>query len=143
DQAMAKIKELFSAIPQGELPKRKPPTFFKDREGPVRTKFDSKFSVPRLLLGFNTIPVGDPDDPVLDVISNVLGDGRTSRLYRKMVEDERIASEVSTGNNTGRYPGWFSVNAEILKGKDRSKAEDMIFAELDKLAAEPVTDQEL
>ena len=143
DAALAKIKELFSSIPQGDLPKRKPPTFFKDRAGPVRSQFESKFDVPRVLLGFNTIPVGDPDDPVLDVISNVLGDGRTSRLYRKLVEDERVASEASAGNYTGRYPGWFSVNAELLKGKDRAKVEELIFAELDKLAAEPISDAEM
>ncbi len=143
DAALAKIKELFSSIPKGELPRRKPPTFFKDRAGPVRVQFESKFDVPRVLFGFNTIPVGDPDDPVLDVISNVLGDGRTSRLYRKLVEDERVASEASAGNYTGRYPGWFSVNAELLKGKDRAKAEELIFAELDKLASEPISDAEM
>jgi zinc protease len=143
DAAMAKIKELFSPIPSSELPKRKPPTFYPDRAGPKREEFVSKFDLPRVLLGFNTVSVGNPDDPVLDVISSVLGDGRTSRLYRKLVEEERIASEASSFNSSGRYPGWFAVNAELLKGKDRTKAEDLIFAELEKLAADSVTDEEL
>ena len=46
-------------------------------------------------------------------------------------------------NNAGRYPGWFAVNVEMLQGKDRKKAEELVFAELEKLAAEPVTDEEL
>ncbi|HEY3788289.1 MAG TPA: pitrilysin family protein, partial [Urbifossiella sp.] len=142
DQALAKIKQLFGTIEAGELPKRKPPTFHKDRAGPVRTKFESTFSVPRLVLGFNTIAVGDPDDPVLDVISNVLGDGRTSRLYRKMVEDERIASDVSASNQTGRYPGWFGVFAELLPGKNPAMAEEMLFVELEKLGSAEITDEE-
>jgi len=143
DAALMKIKDLFGSIPKGDLPKRKTATFHPDRKEPSRTEFASKFDVPRVMLGFNTVPVGSPEDPVFDVISNVLGDGKTSRLYRKLVETERLASEVFAYNNTGRYPGWFSVNAELLKGKDRAKTEAILFAELEKLAAEPISDEEL
>jgi zinc protease len=143
DEALSRIKTLFGPIPKGDLPARKPATAYKDRAGPVRKEFDSKFDVPRLMMGFNTIPVGHPDDPVLDVVENVLADGRTARLYRKLVEDERVASSVSAGNYSGRYPGWFAVNVELLKGKDRQKAEELVFAELEKLASEPISDAEL
>jgi zinc protease len=143
DAALKQIKELFGTIPSSDLPKRKVPTFHKERTEPTRLQFDSKFDVPRVMIGFNTVPVGDPDDPVLDVISNVIGDGRTSRLYRKLVETERLASETFAYNNTGRYPGWFSVNAELLKGKDRAKTEAILFSELEKLATEPISDEEL
>ncbi|MBA4065948.1 MAG: insulinase family protein [Isosphaera sp.] len=143
DAAVAKIKTLFGPIPKGDLPARKVPTYFKDRAGPTRTEFPSKFDQPRMLMGFNTVAVGTPDDPVLDVVQYVLADGKTSRLYRKLVEDERVASEVDAGNYAGRYPGWFAVSLDLLKGKDRKKAEEMVFAELEKLAAEPVSDEEL
>src|SRR5262249_46539602 len=122
---------------------RKTPTFFKDRTGPTRKEFPSKFDVPRMIMGFNTIAVGTPDDPVLDALQYILADGRTSRLYRKLVEDERIATSVHAGNYAGRYPGWVGVNLELLKGKDRKKAEEMVLAELEKVAAEGVSDEEL
>jgi len=141
--ALARVKELFGTIPAGELPPRKPPTFFKDRAGPLRKEIASKFDVPRVVLGFNTVAVGHADDPVLDLLQNVLTDGKTARLYKKLVEGEQVASEVNAGNYTGRYPGWFDISAEILKGKDRKKAEELIFAELDKLAAEPISAAEL
>jgi zinc protease len=143
DPTLEKIKKLFGPLPAADLPKRKTPTYFKDRAGPVRTEFVSKFDVPRMYMGFNTIAVGSPDDPVLDVVQYVLTDGRTSRLYRKMVEGERIALSVDAGNYATRYPGWFGISLDLLKGKDRKKAEEMVFAELQKLAAEPVTDEEL
>lgn len=143
DEAMKKIKELFGSIPKGELPPRKKPTFHPERKEPIRKEFVSKFDVPRLLIGFNTVAVGTPEDPILDVIQEILAGGKTSRLYRKLVEDERIASEVSAGNYAGRYPGWFAVNVELLLGKDRKKAEELTFAELEKLAAQPVSDAEL
>ncbi|AWM37157.1 Peptidase M16 inactive domain protein [Gemmata obscuriglobus] len=143
DAALEKIKKLFGPIAKTELPPRKKATFYPERKEPVRKEFESKFDVPRMMVGFNTVQVGTPEDPVLDVVQEILAGGKTSRLYRKMVEDERIASEVSAGNYAGRYPGWFAVNVELLQGKDRKKAEELAFAELDKLAAEPVSDAEL
>lgn len=143
DEALKKIKALFGSIPKGDLPPRKKPTFFPERKEVVRKEFDSKFDVPRMMLGFNTVVVGTPEDPILDVIQNILAGGKTSRLYRKLVEDDRIASDVSAGNYAGRYPGWFAINVELLQGKDRKKAEELTFAELEKLAKEPVSDAEL
>ncbi len=143
DEALATVKKLFGGIPSAELPKRKTPTYNTDRAGPVRKEFESKFDAPRMLMGFNTVAVGTPEDPILDVVQFLLADGKTSRLYRKLVEDERVASSVDAGNYAGRYPGWFAVNVELLKGKDRLKAEEMVFAELEKLATGPISDAEL
>src|SRR5262249_39919087 len=92
---------------------------------------------------FNTATVGTPEDPILDVIQTILSSGRTARLYQKLVEDERIASDVSASNSAGRFPGWFEIDVELLQGKDRKKAEELVFAELDKLATAPVSDAEL
>ncbi|HEV3440487.1 MAG TPA: pitrilysin family protein [Gemmata sp.] len=143
DEALAKIKKLFGPIPKTTLPPRKPATFFKDRAGPIHKDFESKFDVPRMLMGFNSVAIGTPDDPLLDIVSDILADGRTSRLYTKLVEEERIASGVSAGNMSGRYPGWFSISLDLFKGKDRKKAEELVFAELEKFATEPITDEEL
>jgi zinc protease len=143
DQALAKVKKLLGSIPAGDLPPRKAAAAFKDRAGPIHKEFESKFDVPRMLMGFNGVAVGTADDPVLDMLQTILSDGRTSRLYRKLVEDERIAAAVNAGNYSGRYPGWFAVSVDLLKGKDRKKAEELVFAELDRLANETVSDEEL
>lgn len=143
DEALKQIKALFGPIPKGDLPPRKKPAFYPGRKEVARTEFESKFDVPRMLLGFNTVAVGTPEDPVLDIVQDILAAGKTSRLYRKLVEDERVASEVGAANYAGRYPGWFAVNVELLQGKDRKKAEELTLAELEKLAKEPVGDAEL
>ena len=143
DAALAKIKTLFGSIPAGELPRRKPATFHKDRTGMVRKDIESKFDVPRMLMGFNTIAISDPDDPVLDLLQTILAGGKTSRLYRTLVEDERLAAEVDASNQSNKLPGWFSIQVEMVKGKDRKKAEELVFAALEKMAKEPVTDEEL
>jgi zinc protease len=104
---------------------------------------DSKFETPRLLLGFNTITTTDPDYPVLEVIQSLLTGGKTGRLYKKLVEGEEVASQVSTGDNAGRYPGWFSIQVQLLPGKDRKQTEKLVLDELQRLCAEPVSPGEL
>lgn len=141
--ALVRIKKLFGGIPKGDLPPRKPAPKQPAREKQVRKEFESKFDVPRMMAGFNTVKAGDPDDYVFDVIDDVLAAGKTSRLHRRLVEDERLANAVSTSNNAGRYPGWFAIDLEMLKGKDRKKAEAIVFEELTKLAKEPITAAEL
>lgn len=142
DKAMEKIKKLFGPIPRGKLPERKKVAAVK-LERPARKEFESKFEVPRMLLGFNTVPMTHPDYPALAVLESVLGSGKTGRLYKTLVEGEELCSSVNASNSAGRYPGWFGVYVEVLKGKDRAKAEQVVLRELKKLRDEPVTDAEL
>ncbi len=94
-------------------------------------------------MGFNTVAVGTPDDVVLDLVDNILSGGRTSRLYRLLVEQERLAASVRTGNYAGRYPGWFAIQLDLLQGKDRQRAEELVLRELERLAQEEVSPAEL
>lgn len=143
DDAMTSVKALFGPIPKAELPPRKEAVATPPRTATVRKEFVSKFDVPRMMMGFNTVKVGSDEDYVLDIMNLVLSSGKTSRLYRKLVEGERVASQVDASNNAGRYPGWFGIDVEALQGKDRRKIEQLVFAELKRLATEPITEAEL
>jgi len=143
DEAMELVKKLFGKIPKAELPERKPEPKIEPRTKQTRHEFESKFDVARLMIGWNSCKVGDADDYVLDVMDDLLSSGKTSRLYRRLVEGDRLANSVGSGNNSGRYPGWYSVQVEMLKGKDRIKAEKAAFEEVERLAKEPVSEVEL
>jgi zinc protease len=142
DKALARITELFGPIPKAELPARKP-VMPVERDKPIRREIDSKFEVPRLLMGFNGVKSGDPDSYSLDVVDALLSGGKTSRLYKKLVEGAEIASSINTGDSAGRYPGWFAIQVELLKGKDRGEAERLVLSELQRLRDEPVKAEEL
>jgi zinc protease len=142
ERALARVRELFGPIPRAELPPRKDATQ-TERTAPARTQIPSKFETPRLLVGFNTVKSGEPDSYALEVIEGILSAGKTGRLYRKLVEEVQVASEVGASSSVGRYPGWFSVQVELLKGKDRQKVEELVLAELKRLADEPVPPAEL
>ena len=141
--ALAKVTALFGPIPAADLPARKPDVPRPPGGGPRRAEIVSKFDVPRAVIAFNTVKSGDPDDAALTLIDQILTGGRTGRLYRRLVEGDRLASAVAADSSTGRYAGWTGISVELLKGKDRAQAEAAVTDELSKLAAGPVSPAEL
>ena len=137
DEAMVKIKELFSSIPEEKLPPRNPPVPIEHTEA-IHYEFKSKFDVARMIMGFTTIPSTDPDLPALEVCQSVLSGGKTSRFYKDLVEGAEIASSAESFDTWGRYTGWFGVQLELLPGKDRKEAEKLVLAELQQLADTPI-----
>jgi zinc protease len=143
DDAFAEIKKHFGSIPKGELPPRKPVPELTPRTETIRKKFDSKFQTPRLMFGFNTVTEVDADAIPLDVVSYILTYGKTSRLHRRLIEDDGTATSIDTSHMSGRYPGWFAIQAELFKVEELKKVEDAIVAEIKKLADDGPTDVEL
>lgn len=100
---------------------------------------------PAIFIGYHRPDINDPDDPVFDILTDILGRGRTSRLYKKLVKEERTA--VNTGAFTGltgmKYPGLFNVYAIAAKDHTNDENAALIYAELERLKREPVTEAEL
>ena len=142
EKTLAKIKEKFGPIPKAVLPERKTAVEIK-REKPERLEMVSKFEVARLTMGYNTVTMTHPDFAPLSVLEGVLSTGKTSRLYKKLIEGEETASSISCSNQSGRYPAWFSVQVELLNNKDRAQSEKVVLAELKRLADEPPTAAEV
>lgn len=141
-RALTRIRQLFGSIPSAKLPARKTAEPVQ-RSGPVYKEFPSKFDVDRILVGFNTVRMGEPEDYVLDVIQGILTNGKTGRLYRRLVVEQEVAAEVRSSNQAGKWPGWFSIELEVMRGVDRKKAERALLDELRRLSEEVVDDKEL
>ncbi|MSR53498.1 MAG: insulinase family protein [Gemmataceae bacterium] len=137
------IQKLFGPIPKGVLPARRPVPVHKPREETVRKKFDSKFPTPRLLFGFNTVDERNADAVPLDVLAAILTNGKTSRLHKRLIETDGTATLIQAANTSGRYPGWFSIQAELFKASEMKQVEEAIFAEIKKLAEAGPTEAEL
>lgn len=141
-EALAQITKLFGSIPSTKLPERKPIPEPTPRAKTVRQKFASKFETPRLLMGYNTVAETHADSVALDVVSYLLSAGKTSRLHKRLIEDDGTCLQIAASHSSGRYPGWFAFQAELLKN-DLAKVEEAIHEELKLLATQGPTEVEL
>lgn len=99
---------------------------------------------PEVVIGFHKTALGDKDDELFDVLSAILGQGRTSRLYRSLVLEKQLATDVSVFTAPGsRYPNLFVLHATPRAPHSTAEVEQALLAELERLKTEPVTRQEL
>lgn len=140
-EAEARIRELFTPIAPAqprEQALQEPP-----QKGERRAVVRYPGEVARILIAARTCRMGEPDDFVLDVMANVLGGGKTSRLYRRLVQKDRLATGVSVSNETRQDPGMLWIAVEIVEGKDPAKAEAAVRDEVRRLMDAGPTAEEL
>ena len=141
DETVAMITKYFGDIPRQPDP---PPvvTVEPDQMGVRRVEvlFDSN---PELGIAYHTCGMDDFDKPTLDVLAEILVNGRTSRLYKKLVDEMQIAVEVSAGEFSLKYPGLFFVFATPRAPHTVEELEKVIYEEIERLKTEPVGDWEL
>ncbi|HTR35981.1 MAG TPA: pitrilysin family protein [Bryobacteraceae bacterium] len=142
-EALAKIKKYFGAIPAQPTPPA-PDLAEPTQHGERRQTIEDPFAeVPRLDIAFKTPPGNTNDWYDLDVLSDVLGGGQSSRLYQSLVKDKELAVNVFAYVDDHRGPSTFNVVVLARPGKDLKDVEKAVYAEIDRLKREPVADWEL
>jgi len=100
---------------------------------------------PLIIIGYHKPDINHPDNAVYDAISSLLSEGRSSRLYRSLVRDKKLA--VAAGGFPGlpgqKYPGLFLFYAFTAQGHTNEEVEKAIEEEINRLKAEPVSREEL
>ncbi|HTS08945.1 MAG TPA: pitrilysin family protein [Candidatus Eisenbacteria bacterium] len=102
-------------------------------------------SQPIYLEGYHRPDYRSKDDAVFDAISDLMSEGRTSRLYRALVRDKKIASysEGITGYPGVKYPHLFAFLAVPLPGHKPDEMAPAIHEEIERLKKEDISDDEL
>jgi predicted Zn-dependent peptidase len=97
---------------------------------------------PTVRIRYHTVPFNHTDSFALEVLGGILS-GRTGRLYRNLVLERDIATEVSAFHSTNKYAGYFQFSG-VAKGDYMPEdVEREIYRHIEALRAEPVTEQEL
>ncbi|MRR58795.1 MAG: insulinase family protein [Deltaproteobacteria bacterium] len=101
-------------------------------------------SEPQFLIGYHKPTIPEPDDYTFDVITMLLAEGKNSRLYKKLVVEKQLASEVSAFYGpASRYPNLFVISAVPRSPHSMEEVEAAIYEELEMLKHEPVRLREL
>ena len=143
EEILPTIKKYFDRLPAGEKP------------APLRTVEPPQIAEKTVVLVDPSQPVYaetyhqgdilDADQAVYSAIDDVLSNGRTSRLYRSLVRDKKIAafSGSFSGFPGSKYPGLWLAFAIPSKGHTNEEVQAAIREELERLKTEPVSDAEL
>ena len=142
-EAMPMLERYFSKVPAG--PKPEEMTTVEPRQFAEKSVIIREQTQPFYLEGYHRPGYRDPDDAVYDAISDILSNGRVSRLYRSLVRDQQIAAVVEGFSPFpgDKYPGLFAFFGVPLPGHTPAEIRDAIHKEIDKLKTADVTDEEL
>ena len=141
--AMPMLEKYFSRVPGGPKPENMTtvePAQFAEKSLTIREQ-----TQPIYIEGYHRPSYRDPDDAVYDAISDILSNGRVSRLYRSLVEQQQIAA-VAVGESPfpgEKYPSLFLFGAIPLPGHTNTEMRDAIHKEIERLKTTDVTDAEL
>ncbi len=142
-EAIRAARAHFEEIPAGPPPPpvSPPPPAVGGR--PAALLLEDRVEAPRLYLGWVTPRLFGPRDAELDLAATVLAGGKSSRLYRALLHDRRIAIDVSAHQYSAELCGHFGVVATAVPGVALGELDGVIGAEIARLAADGPTAAEL
>jgi predicted Zn-dependent peptidase len=143
DEILPMLEKYFGRLPAGPVPPAlrtvEPPQIGE------KSVAVADASQPFYVEAYHRPAASHPDDAVYDAISDILSDGRTSRLHRRLVRDEKIAAFAGAFNGYpgDKYPNLMIFLAMSTPGHSNEEIQAAFRAEIERLKTEPVSDEEL
>jgi len=138
---LEKVKNYFGSwkrqmVPMISLPEEPEQVNYRFRE------VEGDVKIARIMMVYHTIPLMHKDLYALDCLSYILGAGQTSRLHKRLIEDEKLAHTIYSNSWTPQYPGLFNIKA-FIDEENYTKAKFAVFDEINKFKYELVKRDEL
>jgi len=135
-QYLGKVPKAEKAVPR-DIPREPPQTQEK------RVTLETPWPLPAVVVAHHITYDGHPDSYPLHIVSKVLSDGQSSRIYKSLVYEKQLAVAAFGGANLIEDPNLFYAVAILQPGHAPEEAINALIAELDKLKNEPISDHEL
>jgi zinc protease len=142
ETAKAKVEKFFGDIPAGP-PIAKHNTWIAKRSGSHRQQMQDRVPQARIYKVWNIPDWKSLESDHLDLVSDVLGAGKNSRLYKRLVYDDQIATDVESYLDSREIGGQFYIEVTAKPGGDLSQVEKAIDEELARFLATGPTLKEL
>ncbi len=143
DQARAMVKKYYAWIPAGpsvtrEIPKE------PDQDKPRLNEVKRVVPLPSVMIGYKLPPYDSDDFAALNMLGTILGDGASSRLDRKLVNNDKpLCSNAGAGPYQLQDAGVFIVNAMLLQGKNPEDVKAGLLEAIAEVAKNGVTNEEI
>ena len=138
----ALAEHYFGEVPGGVKPERVAPPPPAPPPDDLRLVLEDRVELPRLYLAWHSPALFADGDAELDLVAEVLSSGKTSRLYRALVYEQRIATEVAASQNSREAGSFFQIVATAAPGRTLAEVERAIAREMNNLIDRgPTTDE--
>lgn len=142
EEALALVRRYFENIAPG--PAVAPVTPVDPRlVGETRLLIEDRVELPRLYLAWVTRAMFADDDAELDLAADILANGKTSRLYKRLVYEMRAATDVSAAQNSRETGGFMQMAATAAPGHTLAELDRVILEEIARLATDGPTEDEI
>ena len=141
--ARALVEKYFGWQPKRPRPTRAPQPATPVLERDVEIALTDRVQLPRLRLTWHSPALFAPGDADLDMAAHVLGGGKSSRLYKALVFDQRIAQDAFAYQSSQILGSLFQVGATAKPGHNLDEITAAVTAEIDRLASDGPTEAEL
>ncbi len=136
------VEKYFGEIKMGEVPVRNLP------KEPAQTayrnlKVQRKVATNAFYMSFHALERTHPDFYAMDIITDLLSNGKSSRMYQRLVKDNPLFGNISCYHTGNHDPGLVKVSGKLLPNISFESAEAAVFAEIEKLCNEKIDEQEL
>ncbi len=142
EPALARIRRRFGALEAASAIPRNP-TREPEQRGERQATVQFEARAPILAAAWHAPPAGHADAEALDVASQILSAGRSSRLYRRLVYEERQALAAHGAYWELQQAGLFYAWADVRPDASLERAESLLFGEIARLREQPVAPEEL
>jgi zinc protease len=141
-QIISLAEKWFSPIDVRNIPERKiPKEPLQKQERKLQIERDVPFNA--IFKAFHMCSRNHEDFHATDLISDILANGKSSRLYQRLVQKKKLFSEINAYITGEIDPGLLVVSGKLMKNVKMKTAENAINEELDKLKTELITEREL
>jgi zinc protease len=142
DETKRMVERYFGSLPPvGPIPRIQ--RWVPPLDNEVRLELEDNVQLQRIYLAWVGPPRFDVDEPALDVLISILGEGRSSRLYRSLVYEKQVAREASAYYAAMEIAGEIRVDATVAPGATVEKVEKALFKEIKRLRKKPPSDEEV
>jgi zinc protease len=143
DEALAMATRYFGDLDAGDEPPRVEVTLPAALAAERRLLLEDRVELPRLYLSWHSPALFAADDAELDLVAEILASGKTSRLYRMLVYEERIATEIAASQNSRELGGYFQIIATAAPGRTLADLQQAMSRAIDAFVADGPTPAEM
>lgn len=143
EEAMRLVEQHFGSIPRRQVPTWHDPGYQGQTAEQAEVLTDRLAQLPAFFVVYHIPPARHADHYALDLLAIVLGDGESSRLNRLLVEERQVCTQIHAYTDGRRGPDLINFEGFVAAGHTPAEARELMYQEIERVAREGVTPQEL